>query len=590
MDGTTLVSWLNDGVTSPMLPGSAPGSHAFPTDKGLMVTQTLQGLVDHPVNEETQYLFTGAPYHWRGDRATFDAFNEAFVNLLGAPPLTAATSGPDAKGLTDADMRLYRIHVESIMYPPNPEQQRNREFSGSIIGDINNLQGSAAKRGLAIFVGKRLDGPSVPGQDFAGRSCVHCHALPSGSDTRICITDPFGGAGPQPLESAQLRGLVQREGLLDFSHFGIGATPRVGEAGLVHSGEAAGLNPPATINSFINVLLGPLFTGVPDEAADLVRFVREMDWGIAPIIGRVATITPTTVGTPAQIVDMEAQAILAHCDVVARLRTGTGLQGYYFDVVASTAGARSYRSEAGTLVPATTLIAKGRNPDSAVIFEAVPVGSGRRIASGTGNGSWATLTGAAPGIPTLLAMRPATPWRDVASITRNWTVGTGPLDFSWSAATPTPIHPAALRIFQNTLATTFGVTSGHHEPPRRFRVTGTNIRPGARLRLAFSISGGAGPGGTAFQTIELPIFPNREAGATLVWETAAEATPIAAFALLCGGPFAPDVARVFLGAVPENVPNALAPATWNSFHVRVVNADGTSSPFGVWQPLTVQNN
>ncbi|MEQ8763861.1 MAG: hypothetical protein RL885_08040, partial [Planctomycetota bacterium] len=57
-------------------------NNGFDPDKGRLVTQTFQGLLDHELPPDLQDLTTNAPYHWRGDRATFLDFNEGFANLL----------------------------------------------------------------------------------------------------------------------------------------------------------------------------------------------------------------------------------------------------------------------------------------------------------------------------------------------------------------------------------------------------------------------------------------------------------------------------------------------------------------------------
>src|SRR5258705_184484 len=56
-----------------------------PNAKGIMVTQSLQGLANFDVKADglLRHRFSNAPYHWRGDKKTFLDFNEAFVGLQG---------------------------------------------------------------------------------------------------------------------------------------------------------------------------------------------------------------------------------------------------------------------------------------------------------------------------------------------------------------------------------------------------------------------------------------------------------------------------------------------------------------------------
>jgi hypothetical protein len=77
---------------------------SFPDQKGPLVTQTLQGLLNSRVHAQSQFLFTNAPYHWRGDKGGFDDFNEAFHNLQGKPNIGTPT---EPQGVTHAQMRDY---------------------------------------------------------------------------------------------------------------------------------------------------------------------------------------------------------------------------------------------------------------------------------------------------------------------------------------------------------------------------------------------------------------------------------------------------------------------------------------------------
>lgn len=61
--------------------------------KGPMTTQTLKGSKNLD------------PFHWRGDRSGFNAFNPAFSTLLGGAQLSAA------------DMDAFREFVETMSRP-----------------------------------------------------------------------------------------------------------------------------------------------------------------------------------------------------------------------------------------------------------------------------------------------------------------------------------------------------------------------------------------------------------------------------------------------------------------------------------------
>src|SRR5438067_341565 len=71
--------------------------------KGPMTTQSLRGIIG---NE---------PLHWRGDRPGLENFNGAFVSLLGGPRL-----------LTDQEVAAFKAFVQTLTYPPNPNESQTR--------------------------------------------------------------------------------------------------------------------------------------------------------------------------------------------------------------------------------------------------------------------------------------------------------------------------------------------------------------------------------------------------------------------------------------------------------------------------------
>ena len=97
-------------------------------------------------------------------------------------------------------------------------------------------------------------------------------------------------------------------------------------------------------------------------------------------------------------------------------------------------------------------------------------------------------------------------------------------------------------------------------------------------------------GGRACPVPELNLYPTGYArNGRDIWETEEELDPAMTFALLNGGPFAPDVQRTLdrsftSGATPTN----LNPSAWNSFAFRVVNEDGSSFATA-FAPLTIQD-
>jgi DNA-binding beta-propeller fold protein YncE len=86
--------------------------------KGAMTTQTLRGLADL------------SPYHWRGDKPEFQAFNGAFPALMGAPSISTA------------DMNTYTTFANSILVLPNPYENLDRSLPATIAGG-NPVKGQA---------------------------------------------------------------------------------------------------------------------------------------------------------------------------------------------------------------------------------------------------------------------------------------------------------------------------------------------------------------------------------------------------------------------------------------------------------------
>jgi len=576
---------LIDGVTDPSPPNAYPAPNYFPGDRGPMVTQSLQGLVNHPVNKEVQYLFSNKPYHWRGDKAEFTDFNEAFVNLLGAPDLDPGANVE--RGLSDSDMALYRDMINSIMYPPNPDESVERVVTGDVGSPNLTADGNGAQRGMKLFHIQPLSLLSGP-DPLAGRSCVECHALPEGGNTRITLLDNLDiVSGFQPVESAALRDLVVREaGFL---------TPppnpafvRTSQAGLSHVGDIVGQA--LTIDRFVDKFFsGAGALSVDADRADVVSFLRTMDWGIAPAVGFALTVDISNASLPettSLLTTAEGQVAKANSGLVVYLRIGTTISGLYFDVNLPTP---AYRVEGtSTTITRNNLLLQASGADSVAIFQGVPLGSERRLASATGTPT--VLQGVAPSNVALLPMREATQWTHVKEFKKNWN------DFVFVGDGRSPVSLTAMFAFQDALISAlptfdFGVHDKHHEPPRRFRVSGDGFLHGAQLELSMTADPSIPPKNPGpVQKFLLDIQPTTEldSGGKRVWETTAELAPIMQLVMLNGGPFAPEVAKFHDGDPTANVAN-LAPLTWNFFHVRVINENGGASPAGnsFWMRLTV---
>lgn len=572
---------------------------SFPNPKGQMVTQTLQGLVNSQLNEAYQYLATNAPYHWRGDKQDFTDFNEAFVNLQRMPNQPGAGTGEQAAGLTATDMVAFRRFVNTIRHPPNPEQRLERRPSGTLPANPNVLPTAAngfagALMGRALYHNFRMVGD--------GRSCVDCHSLPDGSSntlTLAVLTAP--PLQPQPLETAALRNLFAREGRAHAQHvvtnlvktapnfyvpeWDQAGTVLVANRGVTHAGQDLLSTNQFLGNLFFNAMpSAPLQggTSLPDATTQIeavVAFVRELDTGIAPTVGFAYTADPANpAGNNSTLAFLEGEVGQANIGLGLLGRSANGIAGFWFDPTVN--AYRDATAPLGTTVTRATLLSTYAVAGNLLVAQATPLGGERRWAHP--NGTPPATTGPAP---SSVALRPMAPNTFYAGITD--------LNGNLNHASSTFLGTTRWRIntLQSLLIPTF-VPVARHEPPRRFRVAGSDIRPGAKLFL--QIPAGTGPGSFEPLLIEFALFPTSftAPGGAPVWETEAELDPLMTYVFLCGGPLYPAVAQILLqGPSLQPYPNPLpTPALWNQYKVLVVNEDLTASPFTAPSaPLTIQD-
>jgi DNA-binding beta-propeller fold protein YncE len=601
-----------------------------PADKREMVTQSLQGLLNFEVPLPVKTLFTNAPYHWRGDKPSIREFNEAFETLLVSAHVSDPNNPPGPAGLTSAQMDLFEEFVHSLHYPPNPKQPKERAFSPGSEGGA---------RGMELFHER-------PFGVVNNRACAHCHALPSGSNGRLTVflPDPvFPGyvtvENRQPIESAALRGLFQKEPLLEpdgrFDQ-SFSTTPRTGHFGLSHTGILQFTAPGTpngnltSINTFIDVFF-PTQTTSPDAHA-LKQFVHEFDWGTAPVVGDVVFLTAAILADPNQmavlqpVIDrMLGQSGKANAGVAAWLNRpndpNAPYRGFRWHP-----GLQLWVEEPG-LTPFAVLPLPSGPADSLVLL-ATPAGSQRRVANPAGGGEGGIPFVVQPANVDLLPMTPNTAYAPVPGFVKNWSPPSAPgappgLDpnDAFFFLKPVRLNGVAVgevfaktvRLFQYGLldgqnAVSYGVASLRHEAPRRLRVRGNDILTGARLLLSIPNPppgyGGPPPSDPNAQptfptlTIELPLHATDQLSAGRpVWETAAELAPIVAYTLMLGGPGAPGVAETmddvgvceYLGIpcqVAEPDPNTLGPPyplpfdpdDWNWHKVEVRNPAPPGTP------------
>lgn len=237
------IAWdLGDPTASstiPVPPGQLPGLPPFHPMKGPMTTQSLKGLSGT------------TPFHWRGDRANFAAFDPAFISLMGR-----------SSQLSASDMTAFENFVFSMRYPSNP----NRLLDGSL---PVTLAGGNPQHGQSLFTTARLDGGTV--------NCVGCHALPTGTDGVIipgnALQEPEGKKVPQ------LRNMYQKTRFVKAP----GASVR--GFGYTHDGSVEDLF------AFLH-FSGFTFTSDQDRI-DVAAFLLAFDTGTHPGVGAQWTMDGT---------------------------------------------------------------------------------------------------------------------------------------------------------------------------------------------------------------------------------------------------------------------------------------------------------
>jgi hypothetical protein len=294
--------------------------------KGPMTTQTLRGLIGLD------------PLHWRGDRASFLAFNGAFNSLLGGTILS------------DVDMSAYRTFINTIVFQPNPHQKLDRTLPTS-------SDGGDPAAGRTFF----LTAPVM----FGALTCIDCHQDPAGTDR--AIADALDLQQSQAIKVPHLRNVYQK---LNFST-SPGVTNLSG-FGLTHDGIDGGLIAHFSINRF-----DPVLRNDAKAKQDLAAYIMSFDTGTAPAVGYSLTVNASNANDPAITNDwnvLENQS-LTNVGVVAK---GT-IDGVHHGLLYNRA-TTMYEADKTGLGPLTRadLIAKAQAGDTLTIM-GVPPASRRRM-------------------------------------------------------------------------------------------------------------------------------------------------------------------------------------------------------------------
>jgi hypothetical protein len=358
--------------------------------KGPMVTQSLRGLPN-----------TGQ-LHWRADRANLDAFDEAFVSLLGR-----------ASPLPDSEMAALDDFVLALVHPPNPNLYLDRTLPGDPVpSDV-----PSAKRGLQFFMNVAVD-QFIP--------CAGCHRVTGGAPgTNEQIIDRFVLQAAQDLKVPQLRNLYRKTGFVRRP----GARSKRG-FGFTHNG---------SVDDLFDFLQFPGFRFPPNPdpiRRDLEQFLLDFDTGMAPAVGAQVTFTGANDDDPATVARLDtliSQAQAGGCEVIAKGRVNGEPRGWLY------AGAGRWRPDRRAESDTTTALLRALGgPGSEITMTGVPFGSGARMAIDRDRDGWrdgdelaagsdpgdpaSTPASATPVLPpeglTLRSIRP-NPFRDAVEVAFN---------------------------------------------------------------------------------------------------------------------------------------------------------------------------
>lgn len=340
-------------------------------DKGPLVTQTLAGI---------EKL---APFHWRGERVGLIDFNPAFDKLLGGAELDT-TPG--------AAFDQFQRFAFSVVNPANINEAPARVVSDAF--GTNPPPGYPVSTASAVTgQDKFFDG----NQD--GVSCNRCHTLPTGTSNDI-VAD--GLIDPQPhrknVKIPPFNEMWRKEQpvvpvkfinniSLDYALLG---------AGLTHAGLSN------TLFDFVDDVFA-----IPDqETADIVKFVSQVDQGLAPGVHRCALLNLATylVNKPVVKDFLLPQAQQRNIDLVAfgsvtlgaaqvKLRWAWNRTSGLFDCEDNT-------------VPSKTLdffLGQARVGLADNLFVGVPVGMGRNFAIDIDGDGLTNLNEAAHGTSPVIA-------------------------------------------------------------------------------------------------------------------------------------------------------------------------------------------
>jgi DNA-binding beta-propeller fold protein YncE len=298
-----------------------PRSRTMHPMKGPMVTQTLRGMSG------------GAPFHWRGDRATLQDFNGTFDKLLGGTPLAA----PDIDALA--------AYLFTLRNHPNPNLGRDGNPPPT-------LAGGDPLRGADLFT-------------LHNNHCNLCHTVPRGSNNNIDLHVEVGAS--QPIKNPSLRTVYQRA---FFS-------PQAGQQSLTGFGlnhDGTGFSLP-TVHPYV---LDELGAASPNDFADVKAFVLCFPTETKPSVGDGVTVTAATAAAAAvDLAQMESQAGLQACQLVVRGVLGGKVRSFLYNRTTQLYEPDTASEAAVTRAQLLAML----GPGDGLTFLGAPPGEGARLAT-----------------------------------------------------------------------------------------------------------------------------------------------------------------------------------------------------------------
>ena len=313
-------------VPNPVLGLFGFGPSVFHPMKGPMTTQSLRGIVGTE------------PLHWRGDRAQVSSFNPAFLSLLGGP-----------RQLTPDEMTDFRAFIQSLTYPPNPNQNLDRTLP-------DPATGPSAARGSQLF--------NTIAFDAGVFTCNQCHAVNPGFGTNGALIPGVALQESQDFKVPQLRGEYQKTG------FTRAAGEQLTGYGFIHDGST---------DSLLNFLHAPVFIFQNEnQRKDVEQFVLSFDSGIAPAVGLQITVNADNKASAAvsdRVNLLMAQSTAGNCDLIVRGLYNGSVRGFLY-----TGNGLFQTDKANEPSVSLATLLQSAGTRSELTFTGVPIGTGRRNA------------------------------------------------------------------------------------------------------------------------------------------------------------------------------------------------------------------